>query len=348
VNVYAFRNNGIRVPPWPKQVGDTTVALETCPAISDLEDDGKMEVIVATVTRGLVVWEIQPTGTGTAKAWWPMEGQNISRTNYIAPTRSPNRSPLPPTLNGPTAGVAGQAFAFSAVATDPDGDNMKYTFDWGDATTTTTALTGSGITVSANHTWQNEGTYSVRVQAADQYGKASPWSNPLSIVVAKPAIEVVTTTTANTYSFFGYVSSYNQTAQSFKAVESRISAISVALAKGGKPNMDIVCHIRETLWGPDLGSGVIPYSSITSTNYSSPTWVRVGFPNGVNVVKGKTYFVVLTVSKTNAMNYYLVPLNKNNPYPDGQWYKGSVGSRQPSYDMLAKLTFGETRINNPM
>ena len=347
VNVYAFRDNGTRVPPWPKQVGDTTVALETCPAISDLEGDGKMEVVVATVTRGLVVWEIQPTGTAATKLWWPTEGQNISRTNYIAPTRSLNRAPLTPTLNGPSSGVVRQAIVFSAVATDPDGDSLKYTFDWGDGTSTTTPLLSSGTEGVSDHTYSTAGNYAVKAKATDGPGLASEWSAPITLSVTEAAVEIVTTTTANTRTYLGYSSSYAQQAQSFKAVGDRISRVTVALAKYGSPTGDITVSIRSSMSGSNLASTTLSRQAVTSTNYLSPTWVDVTFPGGVAVTPGNTYYLVLRASGYSYSAYYHVPLNSGNPYASGSWYSSSSGTVQTSYDLLLKIAFGTAGNTSP-
>jgi hypothetical protein len=44
-------------------------------------------------------------------------------------------------------------FAFSITATDPDGNKVKYTFDWGDGTASTTSLVSSGASASSSHLW---------------------------------------------------------------------------------------------------------------------------------------------------------------------------------------------------
>jgi hypothetical protein len=68
--------------------------------------------------------------------------------------------------------------------TDPDGDTIAYTLDWGDGATSTTAQLTSGVTASASHAWTQAGTYAVKVVATDSKGNVSSWSPSLSVVIA--------------------------------------------------------------------------------------------------------------------------------------------------------------------
>ena len=58
----------------------------------------------------------------------------------------------------------------------PDGDDVFYTFDWGDASTSQTTPVNSGTSVRMSHTWSLAGTYSVQVMATDCDGAESLWS----------------------------------------------------------------------------------------------------------------------------------------------------------------------------
>ncbi|MRS05392.1 glycosyl hydrolase family protein, partial [bacterium] len=68
------------------------------------------------------------------------------------PSCIPPGNPFSP--SGPISGVTGTSYIYSTSATDPGGDQVKYTFDWGDGTIQTeTGLVNSGITASATHSW---------------------------------------------------------------------------------------------------------------------------------------------------------------------------------------------------
>ncbi len=100
-------------------------------------------------------------------------------------TPGPNRAPNVPSIpSGPTSGVTGTTYSFSTSATDPNGDQVKYTFSWGDGTTTTTALVNSGAAASASHKWSTPGTYLVKARAKDSKGLASAYSNSLTVTIA--------------------------------------------------------------------------------------------------------------------------------------------------------------------
>jgi len=95
----------------------------------------------------------------------------------------PNTPSIP---SGPTSGISGTSYTYSTSATDPDGDKVKYTFDWGDGTTSETAFVDSGTSASADHSWSTAGTYQVKAMATDSIGASSGWSNALTVAVNTP------------------------------------------------------------------------------------------------------------------------------------------------------------------
>jgi PKD repeat protein len=80
----------------------------------------------------------------------------------------PNRAPLTPTLMGITYGTIDNAYTFSAVSTDADGDMIRYVFSWGDETDMTfTEHYENNSMVNVTHTWSTAGAYLVEVHAED-------------------------------------------------------------------------------------------------------------------------------------------------------------------------------------
>jgi hypothetical protein len=77
---------------------------------------------------------------------------------------------------GPGTGSVGGGGPYCTVATDPEGDALRYTFDWGDGTVTATGLSNSGQTVCASPTWVRTGTFCVRAMASDALNPVRPWS----------------------------------------------------------------------------------------------------------------------------------------------------------------------------
>jgi len=100
----------------------------------------------------------------------------------VAISNRPPNTPSKP--SGPTSGYTGTSYTYSTSATDPDGDQVKYCFDWGDGTTKTwTGFVSSGVSASASHSWSSPGTYYVKAKAQDYYGAESGYSSSLTVAV---------------------------------------------------------------------------------------------------------------------------------------------------------------------
>ena len=98
--------------------------------------------------------------------------------------RPPNESPNTPSQpSGSSSGYTGTSYSYSTSATDPDGDQVKYYFDWGDGTGTWTNLVNSGQSASKSHSWNNAGTYNVKVKAQDENGAESGWSTAKGVTI---------------------------------------------------------------------------------------------------------------------------------------------------------------------
>ncbi len=92
---------------------------------------------------------------------------------------APNKPPYPAWVACPSFGVRGVLCGVDALASDPEGNRIQYTFDWGDGSaTTTTAFVASGMRGFASHVWAQPGTYFVRVKVTDSLGAQSVWSDP--------------------------------------------------------------------------------------------------------------------------------------------------------------------------
>ena len=102
-------------------------------------------------------------------------------------TTKANSPPARPTLSGPSSGYTGSSLSFSASSTDPDGDKIKYGFDWNndDVVDEWTSLYNSGATASKSHSWSSAGSYSIKVVAEDEYGMQSEWSNVKTITMSQ-------------------------------------------------------------------------------------------------------------------------------------------------------------------
>jgi hypothetical protein len=146
---------------------------------------------------------------GAASDWSDELAVNIT-TNH-----PPNTPSVP---SGPTTGHISSSYTYSASTSDPDGDNVKYIFDWGDKTQNETGFVRSGTGVNASHIWQKAGTYYVKVKAKD--GKAeSLWSATLTVRISgapntaprRPSTPAgsIRGTAGRTYTYASYTSDPN-------------------------------------------------------------------------------------------------------------------------------------------
>jgi hypothetical protein len=131
----------------------------------------KMKKIIGTmcVAIGLVLF-----GGGVAAA-----ANNPPRTAYVP--------------EGPMTGKTTVSYTYKTLAGDPDGDQVKYTFDWGDGTESTTGYVTSGTYASMSHAWADmpSGTskvFSVRAMATDIYGAKSAWSAAIKVIINSPYV----------------------------------------------------------------------------------------------------------------------------------------------------------------
>ena len=110
----------------------------------------------------------------------------VPQTLQIDPSANNNPPNKPSKPSGITSGTAGESYKYSSTATDPDGDQIWYMWDWGDGKNSGwLGPYNSGAVCDALHTWMEEGDYNVKVKAKDQRGDESPWSDPLSVSMPK-------------------------------------------------------------------------------------------------------------------------------------------------------------------
>lgn len=101
---------------------------------------------------------------------------------------NPPKTPSKPSV--PMGVKTGVSATYTTSATDPNGDQVKYTFDWGDGTQTTTGFYSSGATASASHSWSAAGTYNAKVYATDSKGATSGWSVTRRVSIAGTVFQV--------------------------------------------------------------------------------------------------------------------------------------------------------------
>ncbi len=105
----------------------------------------------------------------------------VEVTSSISTTNNPPLTPQTP--SGRTNLQVGEVATYTVSAEDPDGDKIKFIFDWGDGTTSQTEFVNSGQQTTGIHSWSSAGTYQLQVKAIDEHGGQSGWSQALTVIV---------------------------------------------------------------------------------------------------------------------------------------------------------------------
>jgi PKD repeat protein/glutaredoxin len=100
------------------------------------------------------------------------------------PNSDPPTTPSVPT--GPSSGYVGIPYTFQTSSTEPNGDQIKYGFDFdGDGDVDHwTDYYPSGSPAEATNSWDSVGTYNIKVKAKDQIGTESGWSSAKTIQIS--------------------------------------------------------------------------------------------------------------------------------------------------------------------
>jgi len=85
--------------------------------------------------------------------------------------------PTKPIIDGPTLGTAGKKYEYTFVSTDGNDDNIRYHINWGDGNSEITDWYESGKVASANHTWKEEDTYTIKIKGEDSSYRVGETTN---------------------------------------------------------------------------------------------------------------------------------------------------------------------------
>jgi PKD repeat protein len=145
--------------------------------------------------------QVNPTHTFLEEGTYLVEftvkddDKNVEKTfceivlNYQLPPNTPN------TPNGPINTYSGESYDYTVSTYDPDGDKIKYCWDWGDGSEFEWSdFYNSGEVCLMTHTWNTIGKHFIRVKARDINNIESDWSDPLEITTQdnkKPDIEFI-------------------------------------------------------------------------------------------------------------------------------------------------------------
>ncbi len=127
------------------------------------------------------------------KYYWKIIAYDSEELSSESPvwsfTTTTNNAPnIPLTPSGPSSGSQCIELMYHTVSQDIDNDNLTYAWDWDDGTPVEyTNNYSSDEPCSITHTFQQPGLYNISVQAYDEHGKNSSWSQQKKVnVTNKP------------------------------------------------------------------------------------------------------------------------------------------------------------------
>jgi hypothetical protein len=90
---------------------------------------------------------------------------------------SDNLPPEAPLIDGPTEGIAGEDYDYTFVSNDPDTDDVYYWIQWGDGCPAVEWIGPfpSGVEATVNHTFTEQGTFTISAKARDGDWAESGW-----------------------------------------------------------------------------------------------------------------------------------------------------------------------------
>lgn len=124
---------------------------------------------------------------------WDYLGSSNESSEWHFTTRVNNPPDTPRKPSGSIEGEIGEDLLYNSKAIDPDGDQIYYWFDWGNGENS--GWLGpylSNETVNQSYTWTEIGEYEIRVKAKDIYDAEGSWSEPLTINISGPQLEILT------------------------------------------------------------------------------------------------------------------------------------------------------------
>jgi hypothetical protein len=156
---------------------------------TDTDENGFRNII----TAGYVGLTLYTDNSGNSGSLYPdlKRGVHCAKYAYFYPSIEIDcqigfAPKTPETPIGPTEGETGIFHEFTTRTTDPDGDQIRYGWDWNfdKIVDDWTGLHDSNSYASLSTKWYDEGIYWVRVKAEDSTGLQSLFSRPLKISIS--------------------------------------------------------------------------------------------------------------------------------------------------------------------
>lgn len=161
--------------PYEYTVNDVPITLDGSQSYDPDEDDTitkyKWKLGDGTVLYGeSIEYDLQKTAGEyyvTLKVYDMHNEHSLEDTKIIIV--QPNRPPEKPSIGGIFEIPGGETYSFSAQSNDPDGDDLQYTFSWGDDNSDTSDFISlpKGSAYSMLHSWNEPGEHTLTVTVSD-------------------------------------------------------------------------------------------------------------------------------------------------------------------------------------
>ena len=138
--------------------------------LQDMLDDGDAEIIhiIFSFSASPGWHQIWAGLRATASACITGTGAAVTMGQISKITIDGIAAPESPSIDGPSSGHVGDSLQFSVQSQDPNGDDIRYYFDWGDGSNSEwTEYKPSGTKVYEHHSYVKKGTYRITIKVED-------------------------------------------------------------------------------------------------------------------------------------------------------------------------------------
>ena len=181
-------NSGVKGTPYTYLTNTTDPDGDKVKYGWDWNGDGVVDEWTGLFTSGVAVFTPHAfVNTGIFNVKVIAEDEHGARSSFssvlhVYITSNPPNKPDRP--RGSASGITRHLYSYQTSATDPDGDQLYYLWDWGDGNNSGwIGPYNSGVICQVSYSWNASGNYNVKVKATDSTGVESVWSDSLSITM---------------------------------------------------------------------------------------------------------------------------------------------------------------------
>jgi len=242
--------------------------------------------------------------------------------------------PSIPKLSGNETGKTNVSNVYHIVSSDPENDKIKYKIDWGNGIEETNYF-NSGECIELHHSWEKEGTYTIKARAIDEYGAESEWNDSTVVTMAYPYHKVDQRQVERGYAYL--LNDTRWLAQSFIPNVSKIDKIDLGLISW-QEGYDVILQLKDSLNGNVLAEDFEKINP--SSNWATWTTQWISFNIKANLTLGREYYIVCHSSKPGWGVAWVT--SENDAYKNGVFYNSYNGNNWNSLSIDACfVTYGQ-------